>query len=207
MRKIIFLHMSIGVGGAEKLRLFLLKNIDKERYNVKICCLGKKGIIGEEIEKFGYSVDELRQDPSSKSLYVTYKLYKYLIKERPDILHCSLFSANFHGRIAGFLCRVPHLITEEHSEHFQYNGLKFLPYRLMDYILCRITDFIVCCSERLRQDIVIKERLPAKKTLTIENCVDLADCKVNTSKEEIRKKHGINSELVFIVVASLSARK
>ncbi len=207
MRKIIFLHMSLGVGGAEKLRLFLLRNIDKKRYNMKICCIGKKGIIGKDIEKLGYGVDELRQNSSSKNLYITYKLVKYLMKEKPDILHCSLFNANFHGRIAGFLCRVPHLITEEHSEHYQYNGLKFLPYRLMDHILWHITDFIVCCSERLRQDIVIKERLPAKKTLTIENCVDLENCKINTGREEIRKKHGINNELVFIVVASLSGRK
>lgn len=207
MKKIIFLHMSLGIGGAEKLRLFLLKNIDKKRYNIKVCCLGKKGIIGKEIEKIGYSVDELRQNPSSKNLYITYKLIKYLARERPDILHCSLFNANFHGRIAGFLCRVPHLITEEHSEHYQYNGLKFLPYRITDRILCRVTDFIVCCSEKLRQDIVIKERLPAKKTITIENCIDLANCKVNTDRKEIRNKHGIANELVFIVVASLSGRK
>ena len=207
MRKIIFLHTSMGIGGAQKLRLFLLRNIDKGRYDIKICCLGKNGIIGEEIEKLGYKVDELREDPSSKNLYITYKLYKYLIKEKPDILHCSLFNANFHGRIAGFLCRVPHLITEEHGEHFQYDGLKFLPYRLMDRILCRITDFIVCCSERLMQDIVIKERLPVKKTLTIENCVDLADCKVDTDREAIRKKHGFNGELVFIMVSALGARK
>ena len=79
MRKIIFLHMSLGVGGAEKLRLFLLRNIDKERYNIKICCIGKKGIIGKEIERLGYIVDELGQNPFSKNLIIFRNfLYKQL---------------------------------------------------------------------------------------------------------------------------------
>lgn len=208
MKKILFLHLGLDLGGAEIMRSILLSNIDKNRYDIKVCCIGKKGALGRNIESMGYQVDELKQDPSSLSLFVTYKLIKYLKKERPDILHTSLFNSNFHGRIAGLVCRVPHIITEEHGEHHQYKGIKFIPYTLADRFLSLMNDFIVCCSDKLRKDIVKAERLPLHKVVTIENCLDINNYKTNTDREDIRRKHGIPmDEVVFIVVASLKAGK
>ena len=206
-KKIIFLHQSLNVGGAENLRLELLRRIDRTVFNIKVCCIGKKGPVGEKIEKLGYRVDELNQDPSSKNIYITYKLVNYLRRERPDILHSSLFNANFHGRIAGFLSRIPFLITEEHSEHLQYNGFKMLPYKIADFALSHITDFIVCCSEWLKKDIIKKERLPSGKVVSIENCLNLDSYSIKRKREEIRKAYNIEKDIVFITVASLSARK
>lgn len=207
MKKIIFLHQSLEVGGAENLRLTLLKHIDRARFHIKVCSIGKKGPIGESIERLGYDVDELGLDPDSKNIYITFRLAGYLKRERPDILHCSLFNANFHGRIAGFLSRIPFLITEEHSEHFQYNGLKMAPYRIADFALSHITDFIVCCSEGLKRDIIEKERLPFRKVISIENCLDLDNYGIRTKREDIRDSYSIREEIVFITVASLSERK
>lgn len=207
MKKIIFLFQSLEVGGAENLRLALLRHIDRDKFDIKVCSIGEKGPVGEKIERLGYKVDALGENPDSKNLCISFKLARYLKRERPDILHSSLFNANFHGRIAGFLSRVPHVITEEHSEHFQYNGLKFLPYKLADFILAHVTDFIVCCSEGLKKDIIKKERLPVRKVITIENCIDLYGCNVRTKREEIRNMHNIGDEIVFINVSCFSARK
>jgi glycosyltransferase involved in cell wall biosynthesis len=207
MKKILFLYQSLEVGGAENLRLALLRNIDKTKFDIKVCSLSNKGLIGEKIERLGYKVDALGQNPDSKSIVITHRLARYLRRERPDILHSCLFNANFHGRIAGLFSRVPFLITEEHSEHFQYNGFKMLPYKIADFILARITDFIVCCSEGLRKDIIRKEKLPAPKVVTIENCIDLERYKIAIEKDEIKKRHNIKDEFVFINVACISVRK
>ena len=207
MKKIIFLHQSLEVGGAENLKLTLLKNIDRSRFNIKVCTIGKKGPVGEKIEKLGYKVDELGQNPDSKGVHVTYKLAKYLRKEKPDLLQSSLFNANFHGRIAGFFSRVPYLITEEHGEPFQYNGLKFLPYKIADFVLSHITDFIVCCSEGLKRYIVRKEKLSAQKVISINNCLDLKNYKIKAQRDDVRKKYNIDKELVFIAVSALKSGK
>lgn len=208
MKKIVFLHLLLGRGGAEKLRYFLLKNMDRTRYDVTVCCIGKKGELGKEIEALGYKVDELNENTFSKSPKVTLSLIKYLKKTKPDILHSSLFNANFHARIAGFICCIPYIITEEHGEHKQYKGIKFLPYLLADRFLAVITDFIVCCSEKLREDIIKTERLPAGKVVTIENCLDGAVYNINMNRQEIRKNYGIRmDEIVFIMVAHLKADK
>jgi len=207
MAKILFLHHGLGLGGAEMMRFILLANIDKNKYGIKICCIGEKGILGKDLEAMGYKVDELRQNPNSLSLSITCKVIKYLKKEKPDILHTSLFNSNFHGRLANFFCRIPYMITEEHGEHKQYKGIKFIPHKFMDFVLSFFTDFIVCCSDKLKEDIVKIERLPRSKLVAIENCLDLKKYKIKINREELKKRYKITDELVFITVARLKAGK
>ncbi len=206
-KKILFVHATLDVGGAEMMRLVLLKNIDRERYNIKICCIGNKGKIGQELEKIGYTVDELGENPNSLNIAIMLKLAWYIKKEKPHILHSSLFNSNFHSRLGKLLCRIPYVIIEEHGEHRQYNGIKFLPYKIADCFLSMFTDFIICCSEELKQDIVKSERLSLRKIVSIENCIDRGMYQVKVDREEIRKKHGIKEEIVLILVASLKAGK
>jgi glycosyltransferase involved in cell wall biosynthesis len=206
-KKILFLHASLDRGGAEKLRHILLKNIDRERYDIRLCCISHKGEIGREIEQLGYEVDELGLDHNFKNIKTTFSIRKYLKLRNIDILHTSLFDANFHGRIAAFLCGIPHVITEEHSEHYQYQNIKYLPHIVSDFILAGKTKFIVACSETLRRDIIKKERLPERKVVVINNCIDPSMHRVNEPRDVIRKRLGIGEETVFITVASLSNRK
>ena len=207
MKKILILHHGFGIGGAEKMRFALLRNVDRNKYDIKVCCIGEKGVLGRQLEVLGYKVDELRLNTESLSPSLTYRLFKYLRKEKPDILHTALFHSNFHGRIAGFFSGMPHMITEEHGEHRCYKGIKFFPYLLTDFLLSKITDFIVCCSERLKEEIIREERLVPAKVVHVENCLDANWYQVKTPRSEIRKKHNISDELVFIEPANLKDGK
>jgi glycosyltransferase involved in cell wall biosynthesis len=206
MKKILFLHNTLELGGAEMMRLTLLRNIDRNKYDLKLCCIGKKGLLGEKIERLGFVVDELNQHPASLNLRITNRLAKYLRKEKPDIVHSCLFYANFHGRLAGFICGVPHLITEEHGEHYWYKGIRFLPFILANFILSRFTGSIICCSDKLKEEL-IKNRFPINKIKSIENCLDMAAYKIGVQRKEIRKSHNISDEIVFIIVGSLKIGK
>jgi len=207
MQNILFLHSTLETGGAEMMRLRLLCNIDRNKYRIKICCIGRKGRIGCELERMGYQVDELGQNPDSLSLNVTYKIAKYLKREKPDILHCCLFNANFHGRIASLICRVTGIIIEEHGEHKFYNGMKFLPHICANFILSRFTNYIVCCSGKFKTEIIKKERLPREKVVCIENCLDAIKYRIKILKEDIKIRYGISDEITLIIVASLKIGK
>ncbi|MFA4991126.1 MAG: glycosyltransferase [Candidatus Omnitrophota bacterium] len=206
-KSILFLHTTLDVGGAEKMRMTLLRNLDRDRYDIKICCIGRKGEIGARIEAMGYRVDELSEDPRSLNIRITLKLIRYIKKEKPRILHSSLFNANFHARLSALFCRVPCVITEEHGEHKQYKGVKFLPYRAADFLLSGLTDFIICCSEELRRDIIKSEYLSPRRVVSVENCLDSAMYEVSAGREDIRRRHGLSKEFVFIVTGSLKAGK
>ena len=208
MKKILLVHLTLDRGGgAEMMRFMLLRRIDRNKYKIKICCIGRKGVLGRQIEELGYEVEELNQNPDSLSILITYRLWRLFRKEKPDMVHSSLFKANFHSRLAALLCGVPYIIIEEHGEHREYKTLKFLPYLFLDFIFAGLTTFIICCSENLRKDIIKKEKLPRKKVISIENCLDKDLYKVNISREEIQKRYNISDEIVFIVVASLKSGK
>jgi len=207
-KKILFLHVTLGTGGAERLRYMLLRHVDRNKYDIKLCCIGDKGEIGKKIEQLGYEVDGLGLDYVFRNVRTTSSVIKYLKKQKIDILQTSLFDANFHGRVAALACGIPHVITEEHSDHYQYRTIKYLPHILSDFLLARVkTSFVVCCSETLRKDIIKKEMLPAKKVITIKNCIDPGMHKINEPGESVRRRFGIKDEMVFITVASLSNRK
>jgi len=208
MKRILLLHNTLDRGGgAEKMRHTLLKNLGQREYKVKVCCLGIKGALGELIEGLGYEVDELRLNHRPANLLTTFKLIKYLRRQNVDVIHTCLFDSNFHGRIAALICRVPHVITEEHSEHFLYRRFRHFFYIYSDYFLSKITDFIICCSESVEKDIGKKENLPHEKLLTIKNCIDPEMYKVETAREQIRRKFNIGSEPVFITTASFAPKK
>lgn len=203
MKRILFLHDNLEMGGAEKLRLALLKKIDRSKYNIRVCCINNKGVIGEEISKLGIPVDELRLNPSPKNIFTTVKIAKYLhAQNNIDILHTSLFNANYHGRIAGFLCRIPKLISEVHGQHYEFINFKYLPHIFTEHMLYRVSNTIICCSDSSREDIINREKLPAKKIVAITNCIDPADYQIDKSKENIRDMLGIGNELVLITAAS-----
>ena len=208
MKKILFLHNTLRMGGAERMRHMLLKNFDRKDYEIKICCLGDKGELGRTIENLGYEIDELHLNRNSRSPFVTYKLIKYLQRQKIDILHTCLFSSNFHGRIAAGFCRIPFVITEEHSEHYLYRKFRHFFYILADRILSRSTDRIICCSEAVREDIIKKEKLNSGKLLAIRNCIDPDMYNISTPPGSIREKFNItNDEIVFITVASFAPKK
>ena len=206
-KKILFLHVCLGRGGAERLRYMLLKNINRNKYDIKICCIGHKGEIGEQIEKLGYPVDVLGLRYTFKDISTTLKIAEYLRREKPDILQTSLFVANFHGRVASLCLGIPYIITEEHSDHYQYKGIKYLPYIISDFVLSVRTKYIISCSETLRRDIIKKEKLPRHKVVTIRNCIDPSMYGVKEDRVAIRSRFSIRNEVVFITVASLSNRK
>jgi len=202
MKKLLFLHDSLEMGGAEKLRLTLLKNIDRSRYQIKICCISHKGMVGEEIEKLGFTIDELKLNSRPRCPLTTLRIIKYMRLYRPDILHTSLFNANFHGRIAGFLCRIPCIIAEVHGQYYEFINFRFLPFLFAEQLLYKVTDNIICCSESSKQDIINKRKLSPKKIKAISNCIDPVLYTIREDRNKIRIKLGIKDEFVLITVAS-----
>ena len=51
MKKILFVVESLSGGGAEKVLLTLIKNLDKSKYNITVFSIVKTGVYAKKIEK------------------------------------------------------------------------------------------------------------------------------------------------------------
>jgi len=84
--KILFVHQNLDIGGAEVLRKHVLSYLNKERYEADVCCIERRGRIGEEIETLGCRVIVLdRKINIFNSPFILWKLYR-LIKKINDNL-------------------------------------------------------------------------------------------------------------------------
>ncbi len=120
MIKILYLCESLNRGGAEQLLLTTLKYLDPSGFSAVVCCIGKKGEIGREIEDLGFKVIELNRKLHICNLAAIFHLAKVLREEKPDILHTHLYFANIFGRVAAKLAGVRRVITTLHNPDYSY---------------------------------------------------------------------------------------
>lgn len=85
---------------------------DKENEWVFVA-LGKGGEAEKKIQANGKRTIVLGFDYKIPSIKTIWKCYKFLKKEKPDVLHTSGAEANFFGYFAGRMAGVPKIIVEE----------------------------------------------------------------------------------------------
>ena len=204
--KILYLFNHLRYGGAEVGLATTLKYIDRTEFACAVVSIEKRGAVGEEIEKTGTRVIYLDTTPSLFNLPLILKILKIVKKEKPDILHTSLFYSNFFGRIAALLLlrARPVVITEERS---MYTEKRFY-HVILDNILSRVTDKIIACSRSVVDFTVRQEKIPERKFHLIYNAVDSARFDIPESKDEIRRRYGLSGkDFVVGTVGSLIPKK
>ena len=110
--KIIRLSTFLDFGGIETKMANLSTYNDKENEWVFVA-LGKGGEAEKKIRANGKQTQVLGFDYKIPSIKTIWKLYKFLKKEKPDVLHTSGAEANFFGYFAGRMAGVPKIIVEE----------------------------------------------------------------------------------------------
>lgn len=110
--KIIRLSTFLDFGGIESKMVNISSCQDDENEWIFVA-IGKGGDAEKKIKTKGKKVIILNLPYKIPSLKTIWKLYQFLKKENPDVLHTSGAEANFFGFFAGKLAGVPKTIVEE----------------------------------------------------------------------------------------------
>jgi len=111
LRVVIGLHL----GGVQQGVLNLCRTLDRDRYRLVVCALENDGAIGREIARDGFEVVVLGLKGTPDRWPIVYQLFRLMRRQRIDIVHASAYHPSLYGRLAGWLARVPILISHEHS--------------------------------------------------------------------------------------------
>jgi glycosyltransferase involved in cell wall biosynthesis len=206
MRKINVLQLMTDskIAGAEKIVLELAKGMDKNRFNVIVCCLSGEGPIFDEAKKNNIKIMAL--GIQSKFYFLrSLKLIKLLKDERIDILQTHLFHANLCGRILGRLGGVKIIISTEHIMGFE-SGVRILLNRMTSFLVDRYIAISFGIGEFLNKTVGIS----SLKITVIKNGIDL-DKFISSSFQDIntlRRNLGFNpGDKVVGIVARLHKQK
>jgi len=171
-KTVLFLIPTLTAGGAERVIITLLKNIDRTRFALKIAVVDTR----EEV-----FVDEIPEDVEFIDLearrvrYAVGKIIYLIWKVRPDVVFSTLGHLNLLlGMALPLLPRHIRYIVRE--TNVVSSGLMKYRYRKLWealYVLYyRKHDLVICQSLDMRDDLMTNYKIPKEKTIIINNPVD-----------------------------------
>jgi glycosyltransferase involved in cell wall biosynthesis len=171
------------------------------------------------------TIPEMSREISPKDLVTIWKLFRLLVRERPDIIHTHTAKAGTVGRVAGFLyrwsspavllgrprrCKLVHTY-HGHIFHSYYGAFKTFVFLSIERILARMaTDRIVVISDQQRAEINGTFRIGRPQQFKVISLgLDASQFLRSESRRHImREEFGINRDDVLVgIVGRLTAIK
>ena len=187
-RQISVCHLlpALPAHGAEQLLLDIVRHADRERVRLSVCLISDLGPLVGEFEALGIPVAFLPKK-SRKDLTVVFRLASFWRKNRFDIVHTHLFTADLWGRLAGLLYRVPIVSTSHTTSDPNIGRLG----RWLDRVLDLRNNAVICVSEAVRRYRIKEAGFDPNKLHLIENGIDLDRFEKTASKKEMETRLGL----------------
>ncbi|MCD6385084.1 glycosyltransferase [Candidatus Sumerlaeota bacterium] len=209
--KILYFIGSLQLGGAERQLAELATRLDKTRFDVEICCIAQGGPLVKFVEHHGVPVrifnfylvrGKLNPYSYFHLIRELWRIYRYIKKSRPDIVHAFLYTAYIVGIACARVAGVPVTIASRRSlGYFKDNTLFKQP---LENIINKFTNYVLVNSEAVKQDVLRREKIDPQKIHLIYNGVDIQRFQHPANAGDIRTKLGIPDDCVTIgVVANL----
>lgn len=151
MENDLALHIvnSLDFGGVESHMEVIGRNAQASRFRHSFCAISQGGAISARMIESGMPVVILNRRSRIPSLSAIFSLVRQIRETSPAIVHCHGAEANFHGLIAGRICRIPVCVAEEiglpsHSAKAR---------RIFRFIY-RLADSVVAISDAVKREIV-----------------------------------------------------
>ena len=164
--KILHLIAPRGIGGAERVLLTLLKNIDREKFDLVLGIFidqGKgKDFFWNEAKKLDLPLESIGFKNPYDLLQVL-QIRRIIKKHHPDMIHTHGYKTNLLGFFISKLFKIP-IVTTVHGLH---SG-KFRPFVWLSLKLLRHFDRIIAVSDQIRKELKAF-KVPLIKMITIRN--------------------------------------
>lgn len=188
--KVLRVVIGLNLGGVQQGVLNLCRHLDPERYEPIVCALENDGVVGREIARAGFEVIVLGLKGKAARPRIISELYRLLRSRRIDLVHGSSYHPSLLSRLAGWLARVPLLVSHEHTiyQHFH-------PHRaLVSHLLGRTTQAHIAVSQVVRQQVLSWYRLDPDKVHVIYNGARPEFFKAGALRRASRRKLGLSPE-------------
>jgi glycosyltransferase involved in cell wall biosynthesis len=199
--------LSLQVGGMERVVLHLANQGKLAGHRVRVICLEKPGLLGEQAKSMGLDVISLGKQPGLTPGLVG-EIRGVLRETRLDVVHTHQIGALLYAGPAARKERVPVVVHTEHINNVAKSRTfsRRLRVRLLWGIAGRYADRFCCVS----QDTADAARMTvrATKLRVIQNGIPLADFDAANHRESTRASLAIGpGTMVIGVVARLDEVK
>ena len=198
------------IGGVQRNIVAFCRNIDRERFNMSVCCVAGGGVLIDQVEALGFPVKVIKCHGKFMFLkwfnpMAIWNLKKYMDEQKPHVVQTRLFLGNTIGRFSAILAGIKVIVAAEHNTY----RWKTIFHKAIDRLLAKKTKKIIAVSAEVRRFIIAQEKLPPDKVATIYNGIDINRFqKDNLDSKKIFKELAIeNVDLVFGSIGRLEPQK
>lgn len=193
--KILFTIGNLDIGGAEKLIINQIKNIDKDRFEPHLCTLFPYGkhnyaTIFTGLSQVPYRWFSFR---GPWDIFSWIKVYLFLRRENFDIFCCHLFESNFIIRLANLLVGRKPVFIFEHNIYWQKQWWKILA----DRCLARKTAKIFVDSRAILNFTSDQEHIGKDKFAILPYPIELSE-KKDFDRVKIKNDLGLSADSFVI---------
>jgi len=194
---------TLDIGGAERQLIELVKRLDKNKYNVTVCCITRGGPLEEDLKKLGIEYHILYKR-FKFDFTVIFKLTRLIRQKKIDLVHTWNFTANAWGRVSAWIAGVPIIIASEHGTFSPVLKHQIL----VDKLLLKCTDKIITVSDNLKESVERMEEIPHEKIIAIHNGIDINEFSTSINNTNLKNELKIDSECTVVgIVARLDPLK
>lgn len=201
--KVMLAIDGLGLGGAEMVVRDLARHLDREWFDVCICCTkGLGGSIGEDLVRDGYDVFVLPGQQDGRVDYLTALKFRRAIKNRQiDIVHTHALPALLDA--APCRLTIPRLkvVHTFHYGNYPYDSWR---HHMLESFCARAVDRLIAVGLEQRRRIQETYKLPESRIGMIWNGVTFS---TPTSGESFRTEIGTGDRLLIGTVAKLIEQK
>jgi glycosyltransferase involved in cell wall biosynthesis len=206
--KILIVLGTLYVGGTESQVALLAEGLTRRGWSVEIYLLEKAGSLVGGLEAAGIpvidgghrSADRCTVRRWSKLIASEARLFRRIIRFRPDVVHCFLPLTNFMGALAGRLG----FVTVMTSRRALGNHQDRRPaWKWIDRVANGFSDVVTANSRAVAEDTAMRDGYDASKIVVIANGLDFSKFdNVRGDRSETRSALGLSSEHVAIVMVA-----
>jgi glycosyltransferase involved in cell wall biosynthesis len=202
--KIAFVIDSIvsPTAGTEKQLLFLLRHLDRNKFEPYLCCLQSSQWLENDFDICSLYIVKVKSFMNPLSFFRLWRFAKFLRREKVGIVQTYFRDANIAGIISGKLARVKRIISTRRNIGYWHNRLEVLILRFLNQWVTRF----VANSEYARIRASKIEGIPPEKIEVIYNFVNLEMFKKEDDQEVNKLKESLgaaNGRPVVTMVANL----
>jgi glycosyltransferase involved in cell wall biosynthesis len=212
--KVLFFISSLEGGGAERVMVTLLGNMEGSRIEPVLVLLypATKSPYREYLsEKLKLIVVERNADSLFEKIKQFILFIRSVHKERPRVLLSMLTHNNIMALLAGILLRIrvivcEHIALGENIKTEEGKRMLGVPVAPMVNILYKFTDRVIAVSEGIKRNLIEEFRIPERKVRVIYNPID---CDAITVLSTIPPEHSFfkGREPVIMGVGRLVTQK
>ena len=201
--KILFISGILGGGGAERQTSYLLKFLNKDKFETVLCLYRIEGSYLRDIPQ------DLRiYDLGAKGRFnipkVLWRLIRIIHRENPDIIFSNLWGSNRIAILAHKLSHANHkrkLLLGIQNNPLSYNKVA---QRLMP-LMYPMVDLLIACSKGVANEAIRKLGISRDKIQVVYNAVDIA--RISALAKEPVEHQWLGKFPTIISVGSLTPQK